>query len=59
MEKKIRSFNIIVRNGAGCRVFDKIISAKDENEAIIQIATISNSKSVLLNDGDTIEIEEV
>ena len=59
MEKKIRSFKITVFNGFGCRVFDEIIPAKDENEAIIQIATISNSKSVLLNDGDTIEIEEV
>lgn len=47
------NYRIIIKNGANCEIFNELITAKDENEAI---------KIVLENEtiysGDIINIEE-
>ena len=50
----IMFFRIIVKNGAGFEVYNKIIQAKDENEAIKQ--TIND---VDIACGDTIDIDYI
>ena len=47
------TYNIIIRNGGGYEIYNEVIIARSENDAIKMI--IDN---ITLADGDTIEINE-
>ena len=46
-------YRIIIKNGANCEVYNEIVTAKDENEAIKIVLD-----SEIIYAGDKIEIEE-
>lgn len=48
------NFRIIIKNAGNCVIYDEIINAKNENEAIIKVMG-----EVYVSIGDKIEIEEV
>lgn len=48
------NFRIIIKNAENCVVYDEIINAKNENEAIIKVMG-----EVCVYIGDKIEIEEM
>lgn len=48
------NFRIIIKNVGNCVVYDEIINAKNENEAVIKVMG-----EVYVSIGDKIEIEEV
>ncbi len=50
----MKNFKIIILNGAGCEIYNKIIKAENENKAIIEVL----DNEVIYSD-DTITIEEV
>lgn len=47
-------FRIIIKNGGKCLVYDEIVNAKDENEALQKLL-----EKVSINTDDTIEIKEI
>lgn len=49
----MREYNIIVKNGGGVVIYNDIIKATNENEALITFL-----KSAIINDEDTITINE-
>ena len=49
----MRLFRVIMTNGAGIEIYNEVIEAKDENEAISLIL-----KDEIIYSGDTISIEE-
>lgn len=47
-------FRIIIKNGGNCLIYDEIVNAKDENEALKKLL-----EKVTISIDDTIEIKEV
>lgn len=47
------NFRVIIKNGANCEIYNELITAKDENEAI---KTVLESETIY--SGDIINIEE-
>lgn len=50
----MNSYVIKIFNGANILIFDEIIKAKDENEAMLQVINDN-----IICTGDTIKIEEI
>lgn len=47
-------FRIIIKNGGNCLIYDEIVNAKDENEALKKLL-----EEITISIDDTIEIKEV
>ena len=50
----MNKYKIIILNGANCEVYNEIITAKNENEALLKLIDF-----VIINAWDIIKIEEV
>lgn len=49
-----KTYRIIIKNYAGCEVYNKLHNASNENDALLELLKESN---VVIYEGDTITIE--